>query len=49
MVPAAPVATVPILGTDAPVVAAADPVVPVEGPLGHEVVHPADFNPYNEP
>ena len=36
------------IGTDAPVAAAADPVVPAEGPLGHEMVDPVDFNRYNE-
>ena len=48
-VPAAPVAAIPIQGTNAPVVAVAEPAVPAEGPLGHEVRDPADFNPYNEP
>ena len=48
VVPAAPVAAIPMLGTDAPVAAAADPVVPAEGPPGHVVVDPVGFNPYDE-
>ena len=48
VIPAAPVAAIPTLGTIAPVAAAADPVVPVKGPLGHDMVDAVDSKPYNE-
>ena len=44
VVPAAPVAAIPILGTDAPVAAAADPVVPAE-PTGTRDGGPRGFQP----